>query len=528
MNEIPPAARLVDDADWICEPSDFARYGKPLGRFSWLNPKILWHSRNNVLASISGDPTEAARRAWVTAQRARLVAEGQPDAIVEDFTIERPELESFSCMVIGDTGEGDTSQYAVVPAFLAASQNTEFTVIASDVVYPEGDINEYIGKFFVPYAAYPRPIYAVPGNHDWLDGLAGFMRHFCGAPPPQEKLLPPRHARRPRTAMWLHKLFWRRAGELAPETLEQAKMLRGAAAASGPAQPNMYFCVDTPQLRIVCIDTGILGRLDYEQGEWLRRVSAGPKPKLMVSGKPMYIGASFSPRRILPPEGSEAGNAGFIYDIVTDAANNYVAMISGDVHNYQRHPVTLDDGRVLQCMISGSGGAFMTATHHIPRIDLPGCTERDVVLFPSRGDSLRAYSVILQHRALQLLRRPRRVVRGIPADEAAAIVARRHGLRPDETGTIAKRVSRRSQLLAQIVFPRRTWFDPEKISEALDWDYPPFFKNFMRIDVRDGVLKVSACGVTGALRDQDDPVVIDGFEVDLRAAIGAAGVTADE
>ena len=53
-----------------------------------------------------------------------------------------------------------------------------------DVVYPDGDVNEYVGKFFIPFADYPRPIYAIPGNHDWLDGLVGFMRHFCDAAPP--------------------------------------------------------------------------------------------------------------------------------------------------------------------------------------------------------------------------------------------------------------------------------------------------------------------------------------------------------
>jgi hypothetical protein len=37
-----------------------------------------------------------------------------------------------------------------------------------------------------PYRHYPQPIYALPGNHDWYDGLRGFMTYFCGqisAPP---------------------------------------------------------------------------------------------------------------------------------------------------------------------------------------------------------------------------------------------------------------------------------------------------------------------------------------------------------
>ena len=59
-------------------------------------------------------------------------------------------------------------------------------VICSDVVYPDGDVNEYLNKFFRPYKDYTKPIYALPGNHDWYDGLNGFMIHFCGAKPSVE------------------------------------------------------------------------------------------------------------------------------------------------------------------------------------------------------------------------------------------------------------------------------------------------------------------------------------------------------
>ena len=36
---------------------------------------------------------------------------------------------------------------------------------------PAGDVNEYEDKFFWPYRSLPGPIYAIPGNHDWYDGL---------------------------------------------------------------------------------------------------------------------------------------------------------------------------------------------------------------------------------------------------------------------------------------------------------------------------------------------------------------------
>jgi hypothetical protein len=523
-NQIPRAARLAEDSDWEAEPVDLSAVGDPLKRFSWLSPRTLWRSRNNLLVSFSGDPTELARAAWVHQQRRLLTDAGAPAAAVEDFTIERPELAAFSFMLMGDTGEGDRSQYSVVPALLAASTGSEFAVIASDVVYPAGDVNDYIEKFFVPYAGYPRPIYAVPGNHDWLDGLAGFMRHFCAADPPTAKFRPPRSRRHAQLAMALHRVFWRRPRALRPATLERARELRGAAESSGPAQPNMYFCIETPHLRIVAVDVGILGRLDHEQGQWLARVSAGTKPKLLISGKPAYVGGQKSPRRILRPGGG-VGRSGTLWSVLTDPANNYLAMISGDTHHYERHAVRLADGRTLQCVISGGGGAFMTSTHQTPRVARPEVDENDWVVYPTRGDSLRAYSLSLERRLRRLMPwRRRRPLIGIPADEAAALVAERHGLElADElargagSGRAPVAISRRSRRLAGLIFPRRRWLPFLSVSETLDWDDPPFFKNFMRIEVDAEGVELIAHGVTGLARDADAPAVIDR----VRIATGA-------
>lgn len=518
---IPASARLAEDADWSAEGADISEIGTPLKRFSWLSPRTLWRSRNNVIAALTGDPTESARAAWVHAQRKEAD---------DDFTITRADLVDFSFMVIGDTGEGDSSQYSVVPAFLNASEGSEFSVIASDIVYPDGDVNEYVGKFFVPFADYPRPIYAIPGNHDWLDGLVGFMRHFCAAAPPPQTFRPPRRAKWSRLALLVHSIFWRRPRVLDPETLKIGEELRGEAQASGPPQPNMYFCIDTPDLRVVAIDVGILGRLDCEQGEWLRRVSAGPKPKMLVSGKPVFAGANMSPRRILAPQGSSE-HAGLIWSIVRDPDNNYFGMISGDVHHYERHSVKVGDGREIQCVISGGGGAFMTSTHQLPRVERPDVDESSWVVFPTRGDSLRAYSIILLRKLRRLTPwRAGRPVRGIPADEATAIVAKRHGLdlaeelsRGEGAGEAESiKISRRSRILATIIFPLRGWFSAEKVSEVLDWDDPPLFKNFVRVDVAGGRVTLTAYGVTGLERDVANPTVIDRVEIETGATDGSS------
>jgi Calcineurin-like phosphoesterase len=129
--------------------------------FSWLDPRILWQARrNDLIARFLSDPVNDERRRWVAAQRGRQEVPG-------DFIIDRSDLTSASFLVLGDTGEGDASQFALVPPLLEIGKDTQFMVICSDVVYPAGDMNEYLDKFFVLYKDYPRPIYALPGNHDW-------------------------------------------------------------------------------------------------------------------------------------------------------------------------------------------------------------------------------------------------------------------------------------------------------------------------------------------------------------------------
>ncbi|MCQ0014369.1 metallophosphoesterase family protein [Actinomadura madurae] len=291
------------------------------------------------------------------------------------FTVHRSAPE-FSFALLGDTGEGDRSQYAVVPPLLHAAAGTDFMIIASDVIYPTGDAGEYPEKLFRPYKDYPAPIFAVPGNHDWYDGLRGFLHVFCDldadcSPPPWRGPL-----------SFIPRLLWRHSGTVDPDALAEARRTyRGAPGQQG-AQPGPYWAIDTPSLRVVGIDTGITGALDREQARWLREVSGGPKPKLLVTGKPLYVDDERRPGRV------EGG--GTVDEIVRDPAHNYVAAIGGDIHNYQRYPVRTADGRTIQYIVAGGGGAFMHATHTIPRTRV--VEENEFRCYPLRGDSLSRYS----------------------------------------------------------------------------------------------------------------------------------------
>ena len=144
--------------------------GKP--PFSWLRFKSLTGGRrNDPLAKLLGDPSHERRQAWLK----QMYGDDRPD-----LTIDRTDLDTPSFLLLGDTGEGDISQYAPMSVIESVAPGTDFMVICSDVIYPAGGTLEYAYKHCWPYRHYPGPIYALPGNHDWYDSLRGFMAYFCG------------------------------------------------------------------------------------------------------------------------------------------------------------------------------------------------------------------------------------------------------------------------------------------------------------------------------------------------------------
>ncbi|MFC0039980.1 metallophosphoesterase [Actinomadura rayongensis] len=468
-------------------------------RLFWYRPSTLWRSRNDVVARLFGDPSNEIRRAWVAA----LAERGTPAA----FTLQRT-AEEFSFVLMGDTGEGDRSQYAVVPALERIGAGTDFLVIASDVIYPTGDSADYPEKFFRPYCGYPGPIYAVPGNHDWYDGLRGFVRVFCDL-----RDEPGGGHARPAFGGPLAgaaRLLWRAAGETDEGVLDAARDAYRGSSAQRSVQPGPYWAIDTPHLRIVGIDTGIDGSLDRDQGAWLRGVSAGPKPKLLVTGKPLVVDDRHRPG---PIEGG-----GTVDAIVRDPACNYVAAIGGDIHNYQRYPVKVGD-RTIQYVVAGGGGAFMHATHVIRRTRT--VAEDDFRCYPLRGDSLSRYSKLYG----QWTRMPG--LFELSPREATAAVRHRLGIRPgrgydDVPPSLRARFvavalgvprggRRRSRFLRLPVRKVPQWFR----SELADWDSPPFFKSVLRLDVTAGELRIRCFGVTGCADHERRPPVEDEVRIPL-------------
>ncbi|MFC7429987.1 hypothetical protein, partial [Nocardia tengchongensis] len=174
----------------------------------------------------------------------------------------------------------------------------------------------------------------------------------------------------PVRSAWDAPPYMRLRSELTAGWIDEARLARARERRGKPGQravqPGPYWAIETPGLLVVGVDTGIRGDLDREQTDWLREVSRDPRPKVLVTGKPIYTRNEYKP--------SKLAGGGTVDDIVTDPACNYVAAIGGDVHNYQRFPVRVGD-RTIQYIVAGGSGAFMHATHTIPRVTVGGVHE---------------------------------------------------------------------------------------------------------------------------------------------------------
>lgn len=304
--------------------------------------------RRHVVAYLY-DTTDRKRRRWVQLQKARDRS--------GTFELDLDLPDQFSFAVLGDTGEGNASQMVLVDKFLRESEGTGFALIASDVIYPAGRSANYRTRFYVPYRHYPGPIYAVPGNHDGYDELVGFMIHFCRTE---------FHFRSPN----------RRT--VSREKVDGLRRIRD----NPVPQPNMYFHIDAPAVRIVGIDTGIRGTFDPEQLAWLREVSRDPRPKVLVSGKPIFRNGRRDRKlcellKILATEG-------------------YRLVIAGDMHNFQRYRIPAGEFGApedIWHVVNGGGGAYLRQTHDIPDVGRMALGTRaplapeDFACYPSREKS---------------------------------------------------------------------------------------------------------------------------------------------
>jgi hypothetical protein len=324
---------------------DLAKYPKMT---AWFDPRLLAKLLGRVIVSdLFGQ--YADRRLIVAAldavpdkelvERAQQFMPGNPNEEVWTLT---PDADGAIWIdFVADLGDGFDATYAIA-CLLAQETLTvgghltrrgQILLMGGDEVYPTASREAYHKKLRDPYDwAFPDPhpelikgppVYAIPGNHDWYDGLVVFLAQFS-------------------RKEHLHLGGWR------------------------SHQRRSYFALQvTPKWWIWAMDAQLGDDVDQPQKEYFLAIAkampddaniilCGPEPGWLYT---LRQGKSLG---VIDYVGWQALNK--------SKRMNVPLVLSGDTHHYSRY--VGNDG-VTQFITSGGGGAFLHPTHQLaPTIDL--------------------------------------------------------------------------------------------------------------------------------------------------------------
>jgi hypothetical protein len=257
---------------------------------------------------------------------------------------------------VADIGDGFDATYTVAyllgrPSLAVDGQELprgKVLMMGGDEVYPTAGTQAYEDRTKGPYkAALPgadggdQPqLYALPGNHDWYDGLTAFLRLF-------------------------------------------AKNETDSIGGWVNAQARSYFAIALPhRWWLLAIDTQFGAYLDDPQLRYFGEVAAGlgaGDRLVLCSPTPGWVEATGDP-------GAYDAIDYFVRTVLEPTGAAVKLMLSGDLHHYARY-----QGRDRELITCGGGGAYLYATHRLPeRIRVPQPASRSRKQSPIENYELRA------------------------------------------------------------------------------------------------------------------------------------------
>jgi hypothetical protein len=311
----------------------------------WFNPVMLMQTAVRVAISTVFGQFADKREAMA----ATNAVAPQPFDNSFDYSQRRPG-EDFWFDFMADTGDGWDSTFAMARLVSQPSIVTEATgtlprgqvlMMGGDQVYPTASRAEYGDRLLLPFTEacelqakdWPEPVpdlYAVPGNHDWYDGLNSFFGLFCRRRIRNESAI---SAERPgrRIAGWQTQ------------------------------QTRSYFAISLPgKWWLWGTDAQLAGYIDQPQVEFFRHVAKywmEPESKLILSvGDPIWAYLDDK-----APD-QKFGSFSYLESIAdkVDRGHQLRVVLTGDSHHYARFT---EDGRhYITC---GGGGAFLHPTHQL-------------------------------------------------------------------------------------------------------------------------------------------------------------------
>ncbi len=314
----------------------------PIWGMSW------YFDTENWAAEIYNSWAEQRTDTWRT-EMVRAVRATTPAGRAESFDVRPPGLGGdWSFLVVGDPGEGDASQRALGSQILrvGGGPDVRFLVISSDVVYPTGSMRNYETNFWLPFQGFERPVYAIPGNHDWYDALEAFAATFLEADAARATMRARVEADRRLTSTTERRIT---------ELLEQAAHLRAAYRVPTGFQRAPYFQVQAERFALIAVDTGVLRRVDPDQEAWLRSALERARGKLtmVVLGHPFYAGGHHQ----------AADDADFeaLHRLLRE--HEVAVVMAGDTHDLEWYVERYGTGhgeRVMHHVVNGGGGAYLS------------------------------------------------------------------------------------------------------------------------------------------------------------------------
>ena len=233
---------------------------------------------------------------------------------------------------LSDTGDGWEATYTMAwllarPALKAGDETLprgRILLLGGDQVYPSATPEQYEDRFIGPFASalptsdHPdKPdMYALPGNHDWYDGLVSFLRVFCA-----------------------------RGGHVGDWHTRQRRS---------------YFAIKLPNKWWVwAIDIQLDTYIDDVQLDYFlsQHLATGDKVILMTA-KPAWVKAV--PDRPEPPSWRYLSY--FEERVVRARGAKLPIVLTGDLHHYARYEPVADDDAPTR-ITAGGGGAYLSATH---------------------------------------------------------------------------------------------------------------------------------------------------------------------
>ncbi len=236
-------------------------------------------------------------------------------------------------------------------------------VMGGDEVYPTPSLEEYNRRTKCLYEAAfpPKPneteaektyLYAIPGNHDWYDGLGTFLKLFT-----QERKWGHLHTR----------------------------------------QSRSYFAVKlTENVWLWGIDVQLNSEIDHPQLTYFQSLKSPEKMKegdcvILCTAEPSWV---FHTHHLT--DYSYERLTYFQKKCIDDPGFSLVATLTGDLHHYSHYAGVRDNGKTvapIHNLTAGGGGAFLHPTHFL-KDELKGLTANGITedlklqaRFPNKDES---------------------------------------------------------------------------------------------------------------------------------------------